>query len=147
MQRRKFILQGGLLSAGVLAGNSALWSANKKGSPNDLINVGVIGTGDRGSGMIPLMNQIKGLNVAACCDVLPFRLEDGLSKAGIQAKPYQNYQQLLDNKDIDAVLVSTPFNTHSQIAKDAVDAGKHVYCEKTLAKGLSDIESLIEKVN
>ena len=69
MQRRKFIHQSGLLSAGVIAGTSTLWSATKNGSANDLINIGVIGTGDRGSGMIPLINQIEGLNVAACCDV------------------------------------------------------------------------------
>lgn len=147
MQRRKFIHQSALLSTGVLAGTSALWSASKKSSPNDLINIGVIGTGDRGSGMISLMNQIEGIHVAACSDVLPFRLETGLSKAGSQSKAYEAYQKLLDDKDIDAVLIATPFNTHAEIAIDAIDAGKHVYCEKTLAKGLSETDSLVKKVN
>ena len=66
MQRRKFIHKSGLLSAGVLAGTSAIWSANNYSKPNNLINIGVIGTGDRGGGMIPLINQIEGLHVGAC---------------------------------------------------------------------------------
>ena len=146
MKRRDFIEKSGLLSTGVLAGTSGLWAANNSFSANDKINIGVIGTGSRGGGMIPFINQIDGLNVTACCDVLPFRLDEGLSKTGSKTKGYTAYQSLLDNKDIDAVLIATPFNTHSKIAIDAVDAGKHVYCEKTMAKGLSGIEALVNKV-
>ena len=47
---------------------------------------------------------------------------------------------------IDAILVATPFNTHSKIAMDAIEAGKHVYCEKTLAKGYEGIQNLVTKV-
>lgn len=147
MQRRKFIRKSGLLSAGVLTSTSAIWSANKYNSPNNQINIGVIGTGDRGGGMIPLINQTEGLNVGACCDIIPFRLEEGLSKAGGKSKAYDKYQKLLDNKDLDAVLIATPFNTHSKIAIDALDAGKHVYCEKTMAKGISGINALVNKVS
>lgn len=147
MQRRKFIHKSGLLSAGVLAGTSAIWSANNYNSPNNRINIGVIGTGDRGGGMIPLINQTQGLNVGACCDIIPFRLEQGLSKAGGKSKAYDRYQKLLDNKDLDAVLIATPFSTHSKIAIDALDAGKHVYCEKTMAKGISGINALVNKVS
>ena len=147
MKRRDFIEKSGLLSTGVLAGTSGLWAANSSFSPNDKINIGVIGTGSRGGGMIPFINQIDGLNVTACCDVLPFRLDEGLSKTDGKTKGYTAYQSLLDNKDIDAVLIATPFNTHSKIAIDALEAGKHVYCEKTMAKGLSGIEALVNKVS
>ena len=146
MQRRDFLDKSGLLSTGVLAGTSGLWAANSSFSANDRINIGVIGTGSRGGGMIPFINQIDGLNVTACCDVLPFRLDEGLSKTDSKTKGYTAYQSLLDNKDIDAVLIATPLNTHSKIAIDAIDAGKHVYCEKTMAKGLSGIEALVNKV-
>ncbi len=147
MERRKFILNSSLLTTGVLAGTSGLWAAAKDLGSNDRINIGVIGTGDRGGGMIPLLNQIDGLHVAACCDVLPFRLEAGLAKTEVKTKGYTAYQSLLNNKDIDAVLIATPFNTHSKIAIDAIDAGKHVYCEKTMAKGLAGIEALVQKVS
>ena len=147
MKRRDFIEKSGLLSTGVLAGTSGLWAANSSFSANDKINIGVIGTGSRGGGMIPFINQIDGLNVTACCDVIPFRLDEGLSKTDTKTKGYTAYQSLLDNKDIDAVLIATPLNTHSKIAIDALEAGKHVYCEKTMAKGLLGIDALVNKVN
>ncbi len=147
MQRRKFIHKGGLAGAGILAGTSAIWSANNYKSRNDSISIGVIGTGDRGGGMIPLINQVEGIHVTACCDVIPFRLEEGLSKVESKSKGYKDYRKLLDNKDVDAVLIATPFSTHSKIAIDALDAGKHVYCEKTMAKGISGINDLVSKVS
>tara|TARA_R110002049_G_scaffold308913_1_gene514897 strand:+ start:51160 stop:52332 length:1173 start_codon:yes stop_codon:yes gene_type:complete len=146
MKRRDFVVKSGLVTTGLVAGTSSLWGVSKNFSANKTINLGVIGTGDRGSGLIPILNQIDGVNVMACCDVLAFRLENGLSKTDNRAKGYADYRKLLDNKDIDAVLVSTPFNTHSDIAIDALDAGKHVYCEKTMAKGLKQIKSLVKKV-
>lgn len=147
MKRRNFIITGGLATTGVVAGSAAMWSVSNSLGANDVLNIGVIGTGSRGTGLIPLINQIKGVNVAACCDVLPFRLEDGLAKTENKAKGYSDYKKLLDNKDIDAILVSSPFNTHSQISIDALDAGKHVYCEKTMAKGFDGINALVNKVD
>ncbi len=111
-----------------------------------MINIGVIGTGDRGGGLIPFINEIENLNVIACCDILPQRLEKGLGKVEGMAEGYKDYRKLLDNPDVDAVLIATPFNTHSKIAIDALDASKHVYCEKTLAKGFYGIQNLVEKV-
>ena len=60
---------------------------------------------------------------------------------------YSDYKELLKNKAIDAVLIATPFNTHFEIAMAAVHAGKHVYCEKTLAKGIQEVEALVDKVS
>lgn len=117
--------------------------------PNVLntINLGVIGTGNRGSGLTSVLNSIENLNVIASCDILPFRLENGLSKANSKPVGYSDYRGLLDNTAVDAVIVATPFSTHASIALDALDAGKHVYCEKTLAKGYKGIRSLVEKSN
>lgn len=144
MKRRDFVIKGGLISAGALMSTSAMGSLAPFGS-NDTINLGVIGTGDRGGGLIPFLNGIHGIHVVACCDVLPFRLEQGLAKVAQKAKGYTDYRDLLNRKDIDAVLVATPFYTHSQIYIDALDAGKHVYGEKTLAKGYEGIDLLVKK--
>ncbi len=114
-------------------------------SPNDTLRIGIIGTGDRGSGLIPSINQIGNFEVAACCDVLPFRLEKALGKVDGKAHGYKDYRKLLENPELDAVLVSTPLNTHSKIAMDALDAGKHVYCEKTMAKGFDGIRQLLDR--
>ena len=145
MNRKDFIIKSGILSTGVLVSGSALKNMAMNVGKNSTVNIGVIGTGSRGGGLIPFLNEIEGINVIACCDVLPFRLEEGLSKVKEAAKGYENYANLLDNKDVDAVLIATPFNTHAQIAIDAIDSGKHVYCEKTMAKGLQKINALVEK--
>lgn len=143
MKRRDFVAKTGIVAAGISTINaSALYP-----SKNDVLNIGVIGTGDRGGGFIPIINEIEGMNVGACADVLPFRLQSGLEKIQGKAKGYSDYRELLDNKDIDAVLIATPFSTHNQIAIDSLDAGKHVYCEKTMVKGYSAIKELVEKTS
>nr|WP_298793722.1 Gfo/Idh/MocA family oxidoreductase [uncultured Allomuricauda sp.] len=143
MKRRDFVSKTGLAIAGVSAMNAGVLHPSKE----DSINIGVIGTGDRGGGLIPIINKIEGLNVSACCDVLPFRLESALKKVEGKAKAYSDYTALLNDKKIDAVLIATPFSEHSHIALDALDAGKHVYCEKTMVKGYESIESMIKKAS
>lgn len=148
MKRREFVVKSGLAS--VALSTSALTMGSVVGckNTNEILNIGVIGTGDRGQGLIPNINSIENFNVVACCDILPFRLEKGLSKVKNQnAKGYSDYRRLLEDKDIDAILVATPFNTHSKISIDALDTGKHVYCEKTMAKGHEGIKNLVQKAN
>ena len=140
MNRRKFVSS---TSKGVLGTIAALSPINSFSlNKNEIINLGVIGTGDRGGGLIPLINKIPQFNLMACCDVLPFRLENGIARADKKVIGYSDYRGLLDNKEIDAVLVATPFNTHSAIEIDAIDANKHVYGEKTMAKGYEGIKNL-----
>lgn len=147
MKRRKFIQKTGLATLGVASSGYLYGNAVSAFGANSTINLGVIGTGSRGGGLTSILNGIDGINVAASCDILPFRLQSGLAKAKNKPKGYIDYRELLDNKDIDAVLVATPFSTHSKIAIDALNAGKHVYCEKTLAKGYEGIGNLVTKAN
>ncbi|WP_418263689.1 Gfo/Idh/MocA family protein [Flavobacterium faecale] len=142
MERRVFIKKAGVASAAVATPSLFYSNIFTKVSTNDNLKIGVIGTGDRGTGLISILNSIDNVNVAGVCDLLPFRLNQGLSKSKTKSIGYSDYHKLLDNKDIDAVIIATPFSTHSKIATDALNAGKHVYCEKTLAKGYAGIESL-----
>ena len=146
MKRREFVIKGSMASLGVAASTSMLGNFSSFKGANNIVNIGVIGTGSRGSGLIPFINKIENLNVVACCDILPFRLEEGLKRTNGKPKGYSDYLRLLDNKDVDAVLVATPFSTHAGIEMDALDAEKHVYGEKTLAKGYEGIENLVDKV-
>jgi predicted dehydrogenase len=141
MKRREFVIKSSLASSAALYAPTVL--AYGTLSANETINVGVIGTGDRGGGLIPFINQIPNMQVVACCDIIPFRLSSGLSKVSGKAKGYSDYKKLLEDKDVDAVLVATPFSTHSKIAIDALKAGKHVYGEKTMAKGYEGIAELV----
>ncbi len=145
MKRREFIKN---TSIGIAAASVPF--VLKGTPPAKSIRLGVIGTGDRGAGLIPFMNSIDGLDVVACCDVLPFRLENAINKTKGRAKGYDDFRRILDDSSIDSVLIATPFSTHAQIAIDAIDAGKHIYCEKTLAKGheaLKDLASNVKSSN
>jgi len=128
-----------------MAGATSLYAAGFTPNANSRLNIGVIGTGVRGTGLMKMIHSIDHMKVIAGCDVLPFRLDSAFAKAKLKPARYANYKKLLDNKDIDAVIVTTPFHTHSRIAIDALDAGKHVFCEKTLAKGYTEIQQLVSK--
>ena len=146
MKRRKFIKFGIFGSTGLLTYSSGL---TKRKAPSDTLNIGVIGTGDRGQALLSFINKTDGIDPVACCDILPFRLEAGLtiaSKSG-KVKGYEDYKKLLDNKDIDCVFISTPFSEHGHMAIDALDAGKHVYCEKTMVKGIEETKKVVDKVS
>lgn len=144
MKRREFVAKTGM-AASALATVNPIWSASPIKKIDQPIKIGIIGTGDRGGGLIPVIQEIEGLEVAACCDIIPFRLAEGLAKTNGKAKGYSDFRRVLDNKDIDAILVSVPFSEHTKVASAAIDAGKHVYCEKTMAKGYEGIKALVEK--
>lgn len=129
--RRNFIKSTGLASASLSLGLPVFSSSNLP--HNQLIKVGVIGTGSRGSGLIRVINNVPQLRVVACCDVLPFRLQEAMRHASHEARGYSDYRALLDNQQVEAVIIATPLYLHAQMAVAALDAGKHVYCEKTMA--------------
>ncbi len=135
----------GLAASGLMFGLNQFASASKKMSPNDVINIGVVGTGDRGNGLIMVMKEIPQLKVMACCDVLPFRLEKAMLSAEKGAKAYANYHDMLNDKNLDAILIATPLHMHHQMALDAMDADKHVYCEKTMAFTIDEALDLVKK--
>ena len=122
MKRRSFIKKTGITVAGVATSGYLYSNVSSYISSNSTINIGVIGTGARGCGLTSMINSIENVNVIGSCDVLPFRLKEGLSKANSNPIGYSDYRKLLDNKDIDAVIVATPFSSHSKIAMDALDA-------------------------
>ncbi|MFY0599462.1 MAG: Gfo/Idh/MocA family oxidoreductase [Cyclobacteriaceae bacterium] len=140
--RRDFIVKGGAVAGGIALGLGGL---NASGFTNkNPIRIGIIGTGGRGQGLAHLLNEIEGADVTACCDVIPFRLEEGLAISQ-GAKGYKDYRKLLEDKNVDAVIISSPFGLHGEMAVDALDAGKHVYCEKTMVRGIDHIQRTIDK--
>jgi len=140
------VIKSGLATAALGTSTATLGKVFSQ-SPNEILNIGIIGTGDRGGGLIPFINQIRNFNIAACCDIIPSRLEKAISNSEGDPMGYKDYRKLLESSDVDAILVATPLNSHSKIAMDSVDAGKHVYCEKTMAKGYDGLSNLVGKVN
>lgn len=139
--RRRFIRNSAYATAGLLTAPSLLSLQGKEKS----IGIGIIGTGDRGSGLLSLVNAIDGLEAKAVCDVIDFRLTAAAKTAGEKAKAYVDYRRVLDDKNVDAVLLATPFGMHGPMAMDILEAGKHIYCEKTMVRGQADIKQVLAK--
>ena len=143
--RRSFIKKSAVaFSAPLITPKSDIFSIFKS-SPLNQLNIGIIGTGDRGQGLLKLISKIDGMRLIAICDNLQFRLNQAAEIAP-KAIKYSNYKELLSNKNLDAVIISTPLNTHASIASDAVDASLHIYCEKTMVKGDISTMNLVKKV-
>jgi myo-inositol 2-dehydrogenase/D-chiro-inositol 1-dehydrogenase len=110
------------------------------------INIAVIGTGRIGSVHTRnLVRSIHEANVVAVCDI---RLEVARAVAdelGIE-QVVRDYHELLEDKEIEAVLIATNTNTHSFIVKDCANAGKHIFCEKPLALNLADTDDVIQTI-
>ncbi|HEX9971182.1 MAG TPA: Gfo/Idh/MocA family oxidoreductase [bacterium] len=144
--RREFLKTGAVAGAGILIGASALKSESKKVSANDIIKLGVIGTGDRGTWEIEIIKHTPGIEVVACCDILPDHLQNGLKYAEKGAKGYEDYHKLLEQKNLDAVLIATPQHLHYQMALDALDAGFHIICQKTMTLNIEEALALSRAV-
>lgn len=100
---------------------------------NDRINIGIIGTGGMGTGHLKGLverTEEDNIRVPAVCDVYQRRLSQAMDIC--KGDGYMDYRKVLDRSDIDMVLIATPDHWHSKICIDAMEAGKHVYCEKPL---------------
>ena len=106
--------------------------------PSDQVNLGVIGSGSRGTFVMGTFQKDPVLRVAAICDVYEPNLENAISAAskvaGTHPRMYRNYKELLADKDVQAVLIATPEHWHYQMVLDALAAGKDVYVEKPLCQ-------------
>jgi len=142
MERRNFIKHSGLIGGGLLVPDylTGLLSDNGAGGK---LNIGLIGCGDRGKGILHIMKTLpEQFNIVAVCDNLDFRLAQ-VDIGGI--KKYSDYRKLLDNKQIQAVIIATPLNLHYPMTVDALEAGKHVYLEKTMTYSIPEALELVQK--
>jgi predicted dehydrogenase len=112
-------------------------SYNRILGANDSVQLGVIGTGDRGTYVMGQFMQTKTLHVAAVCDIYSAHIDQARQKA-TDAKSFTDHRKLLEEKEIDAVYVATPDHWHATIAIDALNAGKDVYCEKPLTRTIEE---------
>src|SRR5579872_1732183 len=109
---------------------------------NSQVQYGMIGTGSRGSYLLKHLKSIDGGRCVALCDIQQQNLEHGVQTIGTNPKTFKDYRELLAMKDVEAVYVTVPLFVHYPITKDALMAGKHVFCEKCLVFKPEEVHAL-----
>lgn len=102
-------------------------SASQAVAPSDQVSFGIIGIGMEGSGLLTTAIQLRGVECVAAADLYDGRHELAKEIVGKPIRTTRRYQELLDAKDIDAVIVAVPDHWHKQVVVDALAAGKDVF--------------------
>jgi predicted dehydrogenase len=138
MDRRHFLMS----SAAALGAASSVF-----GSPNDTVRVACVGIGGRGRDHIGGYSKLDNVQIAAICDVDDSHIANGLKQMERLNKPkpetYKDIRKLIENKDIDAVSISTPNHWHTLIAIWACQAGKDVYVEKPCSHNIFEAKQIV----
>lgn len=108
------------------------------------IKLGIVGSGSQGRGaLMTSALRIPGVRFTAVCDIRDDCLTEGLKLAGEGAQGFKDYREFLEKADIDAVIVAVPLHWHAPITIAAFEAGKHVFCEKTMAYTIDECKDML----
>jgi myo-inositol 2-dehydrogenase/D-chiro-inositol 1-dehydrogenase len=147
--RRQFLRTSAAAAAAGLA--APVWLSELRHSfaaegeeKNDRPLIGSIGVGGQGTGIMHRAREFG--DIVAVCDVQRQHAERAKEQSGGKADIYEDYRQLLDRQDIEAVTIGTPDHWHTAICLAALDAGKHVYCEKPLTLTIDEGKKLVAAV-
>ncbi|SRR5579884_772596 len=147
LSRREFLQESALAAAAL--GFGAGWAgadekpqtaAETKAEP---LRIGIIGPGSQGQFDLRKAIRVPGVQCVAVCDIFEPNLNAAKRIAQVHDdSAYSDYRRLLDRKDVQAVLVTVPLPLHAHIAIDALEAGKHVFCEKLMAYTVEDAKKM-----
>lgn len=127
---------------------TAAASAQLQGAPAivkaapEQMKYGVIGTGGRGSYLLKHLTKVDNGHCAAVCDLDDDRLNKAASIIGTSPSKYKDYRELLADKNVESVVIAVPLFEHFRITRDALQSGKHVFCEKSLVFKPEEIHAL-----
>lgn len=148
--RRKFIRQSALLATATGAATTFPAWGTLAAQRQQKIRVGAIGINGMGWADLNALLKHPDVVCTALCDVdknvLDKRTKE-LADRGIQTKGYDNYRDLLANKDVDAVVIGTPDHWHCLIMVEACAAGKDVYVEKPLGNSIVECQAMVAAAN
>ena len=147
--RRKFVKTTSAAAiAAPLIMKSTLVSGKSITSPNDKINLGIIGCGGLGKANLAASAKHPDIVVTAACDVWKERLDPVVALHKDTCTPYTDYRDLLQHKDLDAVIIATPAHWHAIQAIEAAEAGLDIYLQKPMTMHMGEslaVRNAIEK--
>jgi len=144
VSRREFLKETAFAGAGALA-LGGLAPARVLGA-NDRIRVAVMGSGHRARYLASIFVKQPSVEIVTVCDVYGPNRRAGLKIAGGKATGTADYREVLERKDIDAVVIGAPNHWHKQMLIDAVRAGKDAYCEKPLIHSIPEGAEILRAV-
>ena len=142
--RREFLRTTAGAAGATFAANAVLLKPETLSGPpaftaaSDRVRFGIVGVGMEGSSLLSTAIQLPGVECAAASDLYDGRHELAREIVGRPVATTRRYKELLDNKEIDAIIVAVPDHWHMQVVVDAVAAGKDVYCEKPFSHTPAD---------
>ncbi|MDR1866191.1 MAG: Gfo/Idh/MocA family oxidoreductase [Bacteroidales bacterium] len=142
MERRSFIKEIGMMGgSGLLVGAFPwLYSCTpeaQKEIRGEKARLGIIGTGSRGMYHLHHLLTLPNVEIVALCDDYEPHLREAATLCP-KAGTFPDYTGLLSMPEVDGVLIATPLSEHARITVDALKAGKHTFCEKSMAATLDD---------
>jgi predicted dehydrogenase len=142
--RRNFLKACAGVPALFALGGMAITRGPVRGGP---VKIALVGTGDMGRGLLG-QYQKEFCDLKALCDINPKRrakiVQTMVEKGWPKPNEYDDWQELLQKEDLEAVHIATPLWTHATIAVGALNAGKHVLCEKMMAKSQAECQQMID---
>jgi predicted dehydrogenase len=147
MMNRRQLLKG--LSMSVVTGallDEQVQRGDAQISASDRVRVGVIGPGSRGLELIRELRRSKGAEIVAVADVYEPRFAEVNEMVGLKVPGHKDYRELLDRKDLDAVVIASPPLFHAQHTIAALESGRPVYEEKTMGLTPEDCYHVLKTV-
>ncbi len=147
VDRRDFVKSAVTAGAGIGVISNARTVKGRVLGANDRINLGVIGVGGRGTYLIKWATDAgqkpnTPAQIVAVSDVYAKRTK--AAKEMAKCDGYMDYREIINRKDIDAVIIATPDHWHAKIGIDALAAGKHIYLEKPMVQEVKEGAGVIE---
>ena len=147
--RRVFIKNAGIATVGLVSGTSALTACQTTRilGANDTINVGIVGLNGRGGGLMGSLLKQANARIVALCDVDRNVLENRvgqLKEKGISVRQFEDFRKMIEMDDLDVVFIASADHTHTPFSVYALQAGKHVYCEKPCSQNAEEGFLLVE---
>jgi predicted dehydrogenase len=142
LTRRDVLKTAGAVTAAAAAARVTAPAIRKVRAANNQVSYAMIGTGSRGQYLLNHLSKIDAGRCLAVCDVYEPNLKKGAAAIGGNPRTYLDYRQLLDREKVDAVLIATPLYEHFRITRDALLAGRHVFCEKSLVFKPEEVHAL-----
>lgn len=125
---------------------AAAWAAGRTVAPSDRVRFAAIGTGIRGLSLLGSTLTVPGIECVAACDLYDGRHQAARNVVQKNIDVTRNYKEILDRKDVDAVIVAVTDHQHRRVVVDACAAGKDVYCEKPMSHNVEDGFTMIDAV-